>query len=182
MSREKVPPRVVSQQGTVAAWFAIAQPTVSSWLKKGAPVLSDGSYDLLELARWEAIRRNKGVSGDTEESKEDAERRKTIALANKAELDVAARRAELVPIEQHRSERLAIIDSFCSSLEQLPSKLAPLLAGASTYEEIIAQLHAYARSMRVQLAAKHSPAVREQVAPDEPSGAPGASGDEYGGE
>jgi hypothetical protein len=132
----------------------------------------------MAIAQWAV--KDAGKS-EGEESKEEAERRRVIALANKAELDVAERKSELVPISQHRAERLAIIDSFSSSIEQMPSKLAPLIAGAGTYEAIVAQLQAYARSMRVQLAAKHSPPVESTTEDREPSEAPGASGDESDG-
>lgn len=103
----------------LADMFGVSRPTITSWTNDGMPAVELGSkgkpwaYDSVECIAWwgENKFRHKRRSpapgedpfaegADGRESIEEAERRKMIAQADKAELDLAKAARLVVPIEE----------------------------------------------------------------------------------
>lgn len=101
----------------IAEILDITRPTVSAWTDEGMPYVQKGSkgipwtYDVKECIDWYAenkFRRSKrhpgknpfAEPGDGVETIEEADRRKTVAQADKAELELAKAAKLVVPIEE----------------------------------------------------------------------------------
>ena len=149
-------PRVVDSLAAVAEFAGVTLPSASAWFERGAPVMPDGRYDLWEIARWYATAH---ASPDTEAdgvSKSQWEARRVRATALEAEQRLAVSQGTVMPRAEHDRFVHELVDSFVSSLEIFPHRVAPLLVAARGYEEINQILEDHIRWMRIQLAAKHA--------------------------
>jgi len=98
----------------VAELFGVSRPTITAWTNDGMPAREIGSkgkpwvYETADVLPWWAENKHRHkrpavtagdpLAGDGEESIEQAERRKMVAQADKAELDLAKAAKLLVPI------------------------------------------------------------------------------------
>lgn len=167
--RAHAPSRFAGSAAAVAEWFGVSSPTVQQWLSQSdCPQRTEEGYDLRALCRWDArrreLRRNRidgSDSGEAGETKEEAERRLKIAQADKAERERDQATGLLLERTEHERILLALIDSFVSGLETLPARVTPLLTAARGHQEIMTILQDHIRSLRIQLAAQHSPRPKE---------------------
>lgn len=162
--RAQAPSRYAGSIAAVADWFRETLPTVQNWARDPAfpeRTTTEG-YDLLAVARWED-RRGPGRQEPTagRESLADAELRKKVADADKAEMSRDRERGALIDRSVRDQDLLAVVESFVSALENLPPKVVPLLTAARGHQEIDTILRDHIRTMRIQLAAKHSPRAVE---------------------
>lgn len=101
-----------------------------------------------------------------DETRSEWELRRVRAAALTAELRLQEARGEVVSRAQYDDAMFVVIDSFVSALENMPGRVTPLLVAARGYQEIDTILRDHIRTMRVQLAAMHSPKEED----GEPSG------------
>ena len=173
--------RIVDSLAAVAEFAGVAVPSAAAWFERGAPRTADGRYDLWEIARWHAenVGRRSAEAGEAggqaieeagsadgatgsaaagaEDTRAGWELRRLRAIAQTAELQLQRARGEVIPRTDHDAIVFAVVDSFVSGLEQMPARVVPLLVGARGYQEMDQIVRDQIRSLRIQLAAKHSP-------------------------
>ena len=158
-------PEIVPTVTAVAAALGVTRSTVQAWLRQGAPRGPGGRFDVKAIATWRAERDAPGPSEDREHWRGRRER----ALALEAEQRLKVASGELIAAAERDADLLAVVQSFVSALENLPPKVVPLLTAARGHGEIDTILRDHIRTMRIQLAAKHSPTT---PCPPESDGAP----------
>jgi phage terminase Nu1 subunit (DNA packaging protein) len=84
----------------LAEVFGVTPPTVTAWVERGCPYLAGGRkgrvwlFDTAAVARWrEEQARQEAQEPTAAVPLEEAQRRREVALAELAELDLADRRA-----------------------------------------------------------------------------------------
>ena len=94
---------------TLAEIFGVARSTITNWQVDGLPAVEEGTngkawvFDTAEVVVWwaenKSRRRQRSETPDGVESYEDAERRKMVAAADRAELELAKGAGRVVLIE-----------------------------------------------------------------------------------
>lgn len=120
----------------MALILGVSLTTVSSWVDEGMPVLSRGrkgvawEFEPAACVDWKCKRDVRLAVGDTEGSTlAEAELRELRAKAALREIDLAERRAQVVPVE----DTLAVVADLAATVRQrlraIGSRLGPMLAG-----------------------------------------------------
>ncbi len=138
---------------SLAALLSVARSTIHGWVAEGMPRRPDGGFDLDAVEAWRVQRA--GADDDTDRAYWRARREKAEALA--AEDRLAQTRGDLMPRAQRDRDLLSVVESFVAALDALPSTVVPSLTAARGRDEIDQLLRDHIRTMRIQLAAKHSP-------------------------
>jgi hypothetical protein len=81
-----------------------------------------------------------------------AKTRKILAEAERAELDLARDRAELVPVEDAAAQLVAVLERLRASLLNAPGKFAPRMVGKQTIAEAQLGLEAVIADIMTALA------------------------------
>ncbi len=142
-----------ASQREAGIYFGVDPSTISDWVRKGwVARFPDRSIDLEGTKKLvEANRSPRGgvinrttkaggttttrIDGTEEENPTgqttltEAKTRREIALAEKAELEVARLRGELVPRAEAESAYLEVIAALKANLEAVPQRVAPVLVG-----------------------------------------------------
>lgn len=124
--------------------LGISLPTVTAWVDQGMPFTREGSksaeweFDSRECVEWFAANKFKmkargpapgedpfNEDGTTRETIEEAERRKMIAQADKAEVQVAKEAGLLVPIDEVAATVAEENARVRARLLTLPNELRP---------------------------------------------------------
>ena len=97
---------------------------IRNWLDDGCPRGEDDLYETVDVIDW-MIRRNNGRASSSEQRT-----RLLRAQAEKAELEAARLRAELVPVDQVQKQWNRMLGAFRARTLAAPSKGAALSAAA----------------------------------------------------
>ena len=111
---------------------------LNSWLDFGAPVIKGAQarhdrYVTGELLKWRIQYEHENIKAN-EVSFNEAKRRKELALAQKAELDVAVQRGQLAKIEDLMLEFNEALTKVRAALVSMPARLAGDLSHRSDTE------------------------------------------------
>jgi phage terminase Nu1 subunit (DNA packaging protein) len=178
--------------------LGISLPTVTSWTNDGMPFTREGSksaeweFDSRECIEWFAANKLKLKSrgpakganpfdedGDGRESIEEAERRKMIANADKAEVQVAKEAGLLVPISEVASvvaeEHARVRARLLTIPNELRPKVLTFLAEdrpaaeqvLADVEEVVLEALTEIRSWAPEPEAAEEPEVTPDEEPDE---------------
>jgi phage terminase Nu1 subunit (DNA packaging protein) len=126
--------------------FGKAEMTIRGWIDRGCPYIQKGDGDTrqpwilntVDVLEW-YVAQQMGDDGESSEGRvtiNEAKRRKEVALAEKAEIENAVSRGELVQVDWVIKEFSRQLSSVRTRLYALPSKLAPLVAAISDRVEI----------------------------------------------
>lgn len=134
---------------------------ISQMVKDGLPCTDDGQVKIREAMAW--VRRtiapqngsNPASAGDLG----DAKLRLTIAMAEKAELDLAERRGELVPLALAKRAIGAVARTHRDATLAFAARRGPELAGqwGVDVRAVVADLDAALRGLLVELAEEPMP-------------------------
>ena len=138
--------------------------TIRKWVQEGMPYVEGGEgshadrFIIADILQWHIDR---GGAGDIDEktmSKAEAQRRREVAIALSAELDLAVKREQLVVIDDLMVEFQAALIEVRAALASQPNRLNGLLAHQSEDEvskilnndvaEILSKLSAYQHEVR----------------------------------
>lgn len=136
----------LATQSELAQIFAVTAQTVLAWERRGCPVEEKGTrgkatlYNTASVIRWRTERAVAASAGDmTAIDDAEARRRKLVAEATLAEMEVALKRGELVPLEivglQIENEYSLVRANFMSMAGEIAADLEGL--EASEIEEIL---------------------------------------------
>lgn len=111
---------------------------IDKWCELGAPYevgdkKRNNRFDCGELFQWRIAYERETLDGD-KVTLSEAKRRKELALAQKAELDVAVQRGQLVKIEDLMLEFSDALTKVRASLISMPARLAGDLSHRSDTE------------------------------------------------
>ena len=134
-------------QTELAAILGVSDTTVRAWQRKGCPVHAPGRkghaaiYNTADVVEWRTEHAIASIIADTAQIDfEEGKRRKIVAEAALAEMDLAIRKAEFVAIEEVGTEVEREYASVRANLTAMPGELAADLEGqdAGTIEELLA--------------------------------------------
>ncbi|AMJ60941.1 hypothetical protein AXW83_12120 [Bosea sp. PAMC 26642] len=120
--------------------------TIRDWQRKGCPVLDRGknghshAYDSAAVINWRLDRVARAAQGDNDAREmEHLRTRSTAAIASRMEMDLAARSAELAPIDEAAAAVAKEYGIVRAAFRTIPD-VAPLLAGkqAPEIQELLA--------------------------------------------
>lgn len=113
----------------------VSLPTISAWVRRGCPAQQKGArgkewkFDTADVARWREDQAVQNAIGSAEGvDMDEAKRRKTIAEAQMAELDLARARSEVIAIGDVAQ---IVTDEYASvraRLLEMPGRLAQPLS------------------------------------------------------
>ncbi|MFA6636192.1 MAG: hypothetical protein WCV56_03670 [Candidatus Omnitrophota bacterium] len=114
----------------VAKAFSVSVRTVFNWIRDGAPVEADGTYDLLAIQAWK-ISRTPGKSKAGEKEQWDVEYRRIKFLL--AEIEYKHKLGELLPREEVEDGVLRLFTEARKRFQFLPQRVAPQLEGMDVH-------------------------------------------------
>lgn len=134
-------PRIAGTQREVAEFFGVSVETIKDWRARGmpgepGPSGQSGRYDLAEILRWRDA--TIGPSGRNESGdvgRQEADRRRALAAAEKLELEVRQMRGELIDVATAVREFAHANTHARALLEQGPHRLLGLLPAGATGED-----------------------------------------------
>jgi phage terminase Nu1 subunit (DNA packaging protein) len=151
----------------VAEVFGVVPSTVSAWLRRGLPALKRSTgrgsgangwvFDSAAVSEWlreDALEAS--VSKVDGVSIAEGRRRKVLAQAALAELEVARMQAELVPAEEISRVWGRMVGNCRARLLAIPSKLAPRLITLADQEAVYAELKHEIYEALTELASKEN--------------------------
>lgn len=164
----------------------ISMPTVTTWVGEGMPFVREGSksaeweFETRDCIEWMAANklkaRAKAKSGDDEpaeghETIEEAERRKMVANADKAEVQVAKEAGILVPISEVASVVAEEHARVRARLLTIPNELRPAVLTFLAHDRPAAEqlLAAAEETILEALTEIRSWAPDPENAPEEPA-------------
>lgn len=165
----------IANLNEVAQIFGVSDQTVRKWVGKGCPVLKQGGqqrewqFSTADVSGWLVAQQKRSNSAEHVDL-EEAKRRKLAAEAELAEIEAAAKRGELVPID---TVARVISDQFTACrarLLSIPTKLAPVLISSTDIVEC-----------RTLLEAAVDEALHELIGYVAPEGDDGSAGSEADG-
>jgi len=112
-------------QNVAIGVLATTRPTVGAWEKKGCPRNADGSYDLAAVVQW----RMRELTADVRRAREEANRgrqRRELAQAERAEIELAEMKGELLP-------RNAVVAGWIARCQVLKSMLLGMVRKLPQY-------------------------------------------------
>lgn len=134
---QTVDPQVESKSD-FAKRLNLSAARISQFVKRGLPLNSDGKVLVADALRWlrEEVHAkggrplgSSGAGGEGNPDYEAAKLRLTIAQADRAELEIAARRRELVPVEDARRAQRAIARTTRDMFLNFSARYGPEMAG-----------------------------------------------------
>ena len=126
--------RIVNRTG-LAEVFGVALPTVDMWRKDSCPVVTTGGrgkeweFDTAEVATWLRERDVRAATGDKVTDKDELQRRKLSAETEKAELELAITKGELIPIFQVERGVSRAFAEVRAGMRNLPQRTVSMLIG-----------------------------------------------------
>jgi phage terminase Nu1 subunit (DNA packaging protein) len=121
----------------LAEIFCVSKMTISNWVDEGMPRGDRGTYDVRACAAWIEARRKAEVDLRLANlDLDEAERRYRLAKAESAELDLALKKGDLIPVEKVLAIWERHISAAKTKFLAFPSKLAPMLLGAQNRLDI----------------------------------------------
>jgi phage terminase Nu1 subunit (DNA packaging protein) len=118
----------VTQEGLAAA-RGVSVRTIARWTDHGHPRNVDGTYDITASINWSLTRHGHGLNLSAERA------RLARAQAEKAEDDLAVRRAQLIDRRTAATVWRAMRAAMRERLDRIPNELAPTLAGITDPRE-----------------------------------------------
>jgi phage terminase Nu1 subunit (DNA packaging protein) len=118
----------------LAKVLGVSRRRVNQLVLEGMPKASHGQYDLGACLLWayQYEKSRKSTAQPIENADLVAEKRRlTKAQADDAEISLAERRGQLVPISKFESEMAAMITTARQNLLNLSARIAPELEGQS---------------------------------------------------
>jgi len=122
----------------LCGWLDVRPAAVRDWVQLGCPYIQAGTrgrsyiFDLADVVNWRLERAGKKGRGGRPANMTEAKNRKEAAAAEKAELEVARLRGEVVPV----ADVVKIVDDEYSRVRArvlaMPAKLAPTLIGVES--------------------------------------------------
>ena len=157
----------LTHQAELASFFGVSRTTIQVWQGEGMPVLSQAkgnvktnSYDTVAVLKWWLNRELSKITGGPlgDDLNYEAERaRLTKAQADKQELDVAARRGELLAVDDVRKHWQSMVFAAKAKLLAVPVKAAPAVITAQTTAEVFDLLSTMIREALDELSASGEP-------------------------
>lgn len=145
--------------------LGISEPTLTQYQREGMPLIAKGSrgkeneYDVAAVIAWFKNRlqaeRSQQSSGDLNYEVERT--RLTKAQADKQELDLAARRGELVDVSDVRKHWQQMVFAAKAKLLAIPVKAAPAVITAQSTAEVFELLTAMIREALDELSETGAP-------------------------
>lgn len=144
--------RIVLTRDQLAHCMGVKPQTVNKMVSEGMPKLQHGHYDLAACWQWD---RDQWRQRANDKAPSDSNERKRYdkARADQAELSLAERRRELIPITAVRDLVTRVVGIVVSFLEALPARLAPELATMTDPAEIQAKLTEAVHDARTDIGA-----------------------------
>jgi len=133
--------QLVVSQAVIAKVFSVSTRTIQRWHDEGFPRREDASYDIAECVAW-ALERERAEQQprSDEEAYYAALARKTAAQADKAELELAERRRQLIPVAVHERRCAAFAERANALIAAIPGRWAPHLLKIKTVRQAQARL------------------------------------------
>lgn len=115
----------------VAKSLGVTIGDIKAWKDQGMPFIGDGTthrdrYVVADIFKWHQDKLKSGA--EAEMNVVEAKRRREVALALKAELELAKERGQLVVIDELMDEFAAALVQVRAGLVSMPSRLSGLLA------------------------------------------------------
>jgi phage terminase Nu1 subunit (DNA packaging protein) len=137
--------------GKAASLFGVSEKTVRSWIQTGLTVLKEGGkgpgrgaiVDLAEIVRWYL----------SEASLDVARTRLASAQADRAQMENAARRGELLEVASVESEWSDLVLAFKAKMQTLPTKLGTQLTNVGDANIIATRIRVEVNAALAELAA-----------------------------
>lgn len=143
----------------LAAFHGVSLPTVDSWVRDGCPCQREGGkgsaymFDSADVINWrlakarEGRRKDGGAAGTIDEAK----LRHETAKAELAEIELATKRAEVVPIGHVTRQIGKLLANVRARMLAIPTKVAPVAQVAASAEEARALIEAEIRDGLTEL-------------------------------
>lgn len=155
-------------QAVIAKVFGVTAQTIRQWREQGCPCVEGKTgqrhkFHLPDVVQWrESMRpvRNEGYSAQPVEplsgdfvSREEAERLKVLAQANRENLKLSKERGEVVPIEEIVPPIQSCMKAAAVAMTNMANSISPKLVGRDAVE-IRADLNEAVRSAMQDMADK----------------------------
>lgn len=161
-------PSRTASKAAAAAWFEVSLPTVDAWLRRGCPVVTQGSngkpyeLDLLAVAEWYFT--DQKVVGGTDPDDLRPQDRKAWFDSEKTRLAIAERCRELIPVVEVEEVMATAFAAIAQGLRAIPDNVERRLgvepSVAGEIEKIIdAEMDALADRLSVLEAADQTDEV-----------------------
>ncbi|NTE55078.1 hypothetical protein G6M78_08290 [Agrobacterium tumefaciens] len=130
--------QIIETKSAFAARVGLSGARISQLVKRGLPLSSDGKVLVADALRWMREEVNakggrplgsSGTGGEGDPDYEAAKLRLTIAQADRAELEIAARRRELVPVDEARRAQRAVARTTRDMFLNFSARYGPEMAG-----------------------------------------------------
>ena len=109
--------------------FNCSRQTLTNWVEAGCPKLRRGVFDVRHLVKWNMEREKARLEARLKNlGLEENESRLKLAQAERAELDLAIKRAEYIDLDAVRTDWASHINTAKTQLLSIPAKLAIPLA------------------------------------------------------
>jgi len=135
--------RLTANRRELAVLLGVSMPTIDSWVTRGLPVVQRGSrgvawqFDVADCFAWRLDYEVAKAAAQTENvSLADAERRKRVADARLAEIELSERLRQVVRVEDTARLWEGRIVAARETLLQTPKRLAPTLVGEDDRQAI----------------------------------------------
>lgn len=143
-------------QTELAKLFGVTVQTVRRWVIDGLPRNGEGrgaKYPRLECLQWreEQVRQQERGKLPPADSLDEAKRRKVLAEAQMAELDLGRVRGDLMTVEQYDSVVSQAYQRVAQRLKTIAPRLAPDVIGIQTLKEAKNVLDAEVRALMKEL-------------------------------
>lgn len=112
----------------------VAKATISRWISLGLPVTPDQKIDIVVANTW--LEKNLLASKDSDDSYAVARRRGEAARAELAELELAAKRGELVPLASVKLLWSELGSQLQNGIMQVPDRLCVQLSRMTDARQI----------------------------------------------
>lgn len=111
--------------------IGVSRMSLTNFSDAGMPKLAHGSYDVRAVVQWYLTREQEKFSAKLANlGSEEAETRYRLAKAESAELDLAVKRGELVPVERVKSFLETRIGSVRTKFAAVPDRMATRVLAA----------------------------------------------------
>jgi len=145
--------------------IGVSRMSVTNFMDAGMPKLARGTYDVRAVVQWYVARKQEEFDKRIANlGSEEAETRYRLAKAESAELDLAVKRGQLVPVDKVLSMWETHIGSAKAKLMAIPSRMATLVLAAQSKQEVQALLEEVQREGLNELATIHNAADHRAVA------------------
>lgn len=116
--------------------FGISKMTLSNWRKRKCPQLSRGKWDLRKVLEWWFINVAPDKLAENDETLADAKRFFWSSRSKREELRLQVEREELISRKDVEKEAFECARMVRDSLQNIPSRIAAILAGESSEHKI----------------------------------------------